>query len=166
MDADKIVSLDRQKNVSLEHYMIFRWYLTLDILWVNLPCRWYYLKDVLHWIQVEFDSPKELLKIKDGKLRALVEESSDREDLYAMAGVAWVLLLSILFESSTRFLILVEKPDRPLPMRYIRRPTEAECSNSTGSVFFGNPRNHVSPELPHLSITSPSNTPVTWESLG
>ncbi|KAJ7818819.1 hypothetical protein B0H13DRAFT_2242056 [Mycena leptocephala] len=37
---------------------------------------------------VEFDSPKELLKIKDGKLRALVEESSDREDLYAMAGVA------------------------------------------------------------------------------
>ncbi|KAJ7747993.1 hypothetical protein B0H14DRAFT_3096981 [Mycena olivaceomarginata] len=36
---------------------------------------------------VEFDSPKELLKIEDGKLRALVEESGDREGLYAMAGV-------------------------------------------------------------------------------
>ncbi|KAJ6508402.1 hypothetical protein C8R45DRAFT_967292 [Mycena sanguinolenta] len=35
---------------------------------------------------VEFDSPKELLKIKDGKLRALVEESGDRDALYAMAG--------------------------------------------------------------------------------
>ncbi|KAJ7688653.1 hypothetical protein B0H14DRAFT_3101122 [Mycena olivaceomarginata] len=34
----------------------------------------------------EFDSPKELLKIEDGKLRALVEESGDREALYAMAG--------------------------------------------------------------------------------
>ncbi|KAF8174123.1 hypothetical protein K438DRAFT_2049734, partial [Mycena galopus ATCC 62051] len=36
--------------------------------------------------QVEFESPKELLKIKDGKLRALVDESGDREILYAMAG--------------------------------------------------------------------------------
>ncbi|KAF8143291.1 P-loop containing nucleoside triphosphate hydrolase protein [Mycena galopus ATCC 62051] len=35
---------------------------------------------------VEFDSPKELLKIKDGKLRALVDESGDPEILYAMAG--------------------------------------------------------------------------------
>ncbi|KAF7364891.1 Multidrug resistance-associated ABC transporter protein [Mycena venus] len=35
---------------------------------------------------VEFDSPKALLKVKDGKLRALVEESGDREVLYAMAG--------------------------------------------------------------------------------
>ncbi|KAF7348320.1 Multidrug resistance-associated ABC transporter protein [Mycena sanguinolenta] len=35
---------------------------------------------------VEFGSPKELLKIKDGKLRALVEESGDRNALYAMAG--------------------------------------------------------------------------------
>ncbi|KAF7364934.1 Multidrug resistance-associated ABC transporter protein [Mycena venus] len=34
----------------------------------------------------EFDSPKELLKIKEGKLRALVEESGDREALYSMAG--------------------------------------------------------------------------------
>ncbi|KAJ7363093.1 hypothetical protein DFH08DRAFT_910875 [Mycena albidolilacea] len=37
---------------------------------------------------VEFDSPKELLKIKDGKLRALVEESGDRDALYSMAGAA------------------------------------------------------------------------------
>ncbi|KAJ6566068.1 P-loop containing nucleoside triphosphate hydrolase protein [Mycena capillaripes] len=35
---------------------------------------------------VEFDSPKELLKIKNGRLRALVDESGDRETLYAMAG--------------------------------------------------------------------------------
>ncbi|KAJ7791217.1 hypothetical protein B0H14DRAFT_3094524 [Mycena olivaceomarginata] len=35
---------------------------------------------------VEFDSPKELLKIENGKLRALVEESGDREALFAMAG--------------------------------------------------------------------------------
>ncbi|KAF8172921.1 P-loop containing nucleoside triphosphate hydrolase protein [Mycena galopus ATCC 62051] len=34
----------------------------------------------------EFDSPEELLKIKDGKLRALVEESGDRRALYEMAG--------------------------------------------------------------------------------
>ncbi|KAJ7185322.1 multidrug resistance-associated ABC transporter [Mycena filopes] len=37
---------------------------------------------------VEFDSPKELLKIKDGKLLALVEESGDRDALFAMAGAA------------------------------------------------------------------------------
>ncbi|KAJ7130893.1 hypothetical protein C8R46DRAFT_659815 [Mycena filopes] len=37
---------------------------------------------------VEFDSPKELLKIKDGKLRALVDESGDRDALFAMAGAA------------------------------------------------------------------------------
>ncbi|KAJ6587825.1 P-loop containing nucleoside triphosphate hydrolase protein [Mycena sp. CBHHK59/15] len=35
---------------------------------------------------VEFDSPKTLLKIEGGKLRALVDESGDREALYAMAG--------------------------------------------------------------------------------
>ncbi|KAJ7758122.1 hypothetical protein DFH07DRAFT_818757 [Mycena maculata] len=34
---------------------------------------------------VEFDSPKELLKIQDGKLRALVDESGDKEALFAMA---------------------------------------------------------------------------------
>ncbi|KAF8126119.1 P-loop containing nucleoside triphosphate hydrolase protein [Mycena galopus ATCC 62051] len=33
-------------------------------------------------------TPKELLKIKDGKLRALVDESGDREILYAMAGAS------------------------------------------------------------------------------
>ncbi|KAJ7214037.1 P-loop containing nucleoside triphosphate hydrolase protein [Mycena pura] len=35
---------------------------------------------------VEFDRPKELLKIKHGKLRALVDESGDKDILYAMAG--------------------------------------------------------------------------------
>lgn len=35
---------------------------------------------------VEFDSPKELLRIKDGRLRALVDESGDRDTLYEMAG--------------------------------------------------------------------------------
>ncbi|KAJ7148957.1 hypothetical protein C8R43DRAFT_1088261 [Mycena crocata] len=35
---------------------------------------------------VEFDSPKQLLTKKDGKLRGLVEESGDRDALFAMAG--------------------------------------------------------------------------------
>ncbi|KAJ7211367.1 hypothetical protein GGX14DRAFT_534690 [Mycena pura] len=34
---------------------------------------------------VEFDAPKELLKNPKGKLRALVDESGDKENLYAMA---------------------------------------------------------------------------------
>ncbi|KAF8058246.1 hypothetical protein FPV67DRAFT_1565726 [Lyophyllum atratum] len=34
---------------------------------------------------VEFDSPRELLKLPHGKLRALVDESGDRNALYAMA---------------------------------------------------------------------------------
>ncbi|KAG6857593.1 hypothetical protein H0H87_010161 [Tephrocybe sp. NHM501043] len=36
---------------------------------------------------VEFDSPKNLLDISNGKLRALVDESGDRDALYEMAGV-------------------------------------------------------------------------------
>ncbi|KAF7306575.1 ATP-binding cassette transporter [Mycena indigotica] len=36
---------------------------------------------------VEFDSPRELLKNKNGKLRALVDESGDRDLLYKMAGL-------------------------------------------------------------------------------
>ncbi|KAJ6590816.1 P-loop containing nucleoside triphosphate hydrolase protein [Mycena sp. CBHHK59/15] len=35
---------------------------------------------------VEFDSPRELLKIEGGKLRALVDESGDKDALFAMAG--------------------------------------------------------------------------------
>lgn len=35
-------------------------------------------------MQVEFDAPSVLLKDKDGFLRALVDESSDRGILYAM----------------------------------------------------------------------------------
>ena len=34
---------------------------------------------------VEFDSPKELLKKEGGKLRALVDESGDRDLLISMA---------------------------------------------------------------------------------
>ncbi|KAJ7512528.1 P-loop containing nucleoside triphosphate hydrolase protein [Mycena galericulata] len=37
---------------------------------------------------VEFDTPKELLKIEGGKLRALVDESGDKEALYAMANAS------------------------------------------------------------------------------
>ncbi|KAF7306582.1 ATP-binding cassette transporter [Mycena indigotica] len=37
---------------------------------------------------VEFDSPRELLKNKNGKLRALVDESGDKDALYKMAGAA------------------------------------------------------------------------------
>ena len=35
--------------------------------------------------QVEFGKPSELLQLEQGKLRALVDESADREKLYAMA---------------------------------------------------------------------------------
>lgn len=34
---------------------------------------------------VEFDSPANLLEVKDGFLRALVDESNDKATLYAMA---------------------------------------------------------------------------------
>ena len=34
---------------------------------------------------VEFDTPGELLEIKDGKLKALVDESGDKNGLYKMA---------------------------------------------------------------------------------
>ena len=34
---------------------------------------------------VEFDSPRELLKLEKGKLRSLVDESGDRDNLFAMA---------------------------------------------------------------------------------
>lgn len=40
---------------------------------------------LLIMLQVEFDSPQALLKINDGKLRALVDESNDKDLLYAMA---------------------------------------------------------------------------------
>ena len=33
---------------------------------------------------VEFGKPSELLKIKDGKLKALVDESGDKDTLYKM----------------------------------------------------------------------------------
>jgi hypothetical protein len=36
-------------------------------------------------VQVEFDSPRELLKVEQGRLRSLVDESADREHLYEMA---------------------------------------------------------------------------------
>jgi ABC-type multidrug transport system fused ATPase/permease subunit len=34
---------------------------------------------------IEFDSPKNLLKNEDGFLRALVDESADKDALFAMA---------------------------------------------------------------------------------
>lgn len=34
---------------------------------------------------VEFDTPKALLRKKDGLLYALVEQSADKEELYAVA---------------------------------------------------------------------------------
>jgi hypothetical protein len=36
-------------------------------------------------IQVEFDKPSELLKNENGRFRSLVDESGDRDLLYAMA---------------------------------------------------------------------------------
>ncbi len=43
---------------------------------------------VLIAFQVEFGSPNELLGHEKGFLRALVDESGDREKLYAMAAAA------------------------------------------------------------------------------
>jgi len=37
---------------------------------------------------VEFDKPRELLKIEGGRLRSLVDESGDKEHLLAMAGAS------------------------------------------------------------------------------
>lgn len=37
-----------------------------------------------HTFQAEFDRPAELLKNKDGKLRALVDESADKDHLLEM----------------------------------------------------------------------------------
>lgn len=41
-------------------------------------------------MQVEFGTPRELLKVENGRLRALVDESGDKEVLYAMAQGATV----------------------------------------------------------------------------
>ena len=38
--------------------------------------------------QVEFGAPSELLKNEKGFLRALVDESGDKDNLYAMAAAA------------------------------------------------------------------------------
>lgn len=46
---------------------------------------WFKGLSSLYPLQVEFDSPKELLKRTGGKLRSLVDESGDRDLLYAMA---------------------------------------------------------------------------------
>jgi len=39
-------------------------------------------------VQVEFDKPSELLKKENGRFRSLVDESGDRDFLYAMANKA------------------------------------------------------------------------------
>ena len=40
------------------------------------------------YLQVEFGKPSELLEIEGGMLKALVDESGEREHLYAMANSA------------------------------------------------------------------------------
>ena len=42
----------------------------------------------VHLPQVEYDKPSELLKIEKGMLKALVDESGEKEHLYAMANSA------------------------------------------------------------------------------
>ena len=53
--------------------------------------------------QVEFDSPMELLKIDGGKLRALVDQSSDKDALYTMAGL-WYLIQRCICGDTDAFL--------------------------------------------------------------
>lgn len=45
----------------------------------------FHFSDTTDSFQVEFASPRELLDNQPGKLRALVDESQDRDILYAMA---------------------------------------------------------------------------------
>ena len=44
-------------------------------------------------VQVEFDKPSELLKIREGFLRKLVDESNDREKLHTMASESGRIML-------------------------------------------------------------------------
>jgi hypothetical protein len=43
---------------------------------------------VLRSVQVEFDKPSKLLKKENGRFRSLVDESGDRDLLYAMVNKA------------------------------------------------------------------------------
>ena len=55
----------------------------------NIVCRHLQVRTydflILRLLQVEFDKPSELLKIPNGRLKALVDESGEKEHLYAMA---------------------------------------------------------------------------------
>ena len=86
MDSDKVVSASplficANANVDVLSQMV------LDagrlVSKVNRPTD---LPIMLKYAQVEFASPKELLQNKQSFLRALVEESTDKETLYSMVG--------------------------------------------------------------------------------
>lgn len=47
------------------------------------------------WFQVEFDRPSELLKRENGRFRSLVDESGDKDLLYAMANKAETMTTTV-----------------------------------------------------------------------
>jgi len=80
MDADKIV-----RSSSFLHLTFA--YPTLDGFRCREHCMFSDFRHsyCLYFRQVEFDSPQELLKLPNGKLRSLVDESGDKDFLYDMA---------------------------------------------------------------------------------
>ncbi|KAJ6561237.1 hypothetical protein DFH09DRAFT_1160834 [Mycena vulgaris] len=82
----KILILDEDYKADTAIQTSLRKELKADISVITVAHRLQTVMDVQKI--VEFDSPKELLKIKDGRFRAMVDESNDREALYAMANAA------------------------------------------------------------------------------
>lgn len=86
MDADKIVSAPCFHDKSLNTDCV----VDGPRCWSSCQC---IASIILEYFtltvpQVEFDKPSELLKKEGGKLRALVDESGDKEHLYDMANSA------------------------------------------------------------------------------
>lgn len=83
LDSDKIVSQNRPFHTILTNLsLVHRW------CWMRVASSvlCYFAPVVLTFPkQVEFDTPKALLKNPNGMLRALVDESGDKEKLYSMA---------------------------------------------------------------------------------
>jgi ABC-type multidrug transport system fused ATPase/permease subunit len=83
LDSDKIVSLLAALSPNLTAFpLVHRW------CWMRVASSvlCYFAPVVLTFPkQVEFDTPKALLKNPNGMLRALVDESGDKEKLYSMA---------------------------------------------------------------------------------
>ncbi len=87
IDADKVVrhpSSPQTLNASLRKKIRWSWMqVDLYVFLLHIASRLTTRKK-----KVEFDKPNELLKIENGKFRSLVDESGERDLLYAMASEA------------------------------------------------------------------------------